>query len=248
MYLVARPEAQARDLIQLLATNGVAAKYLPLMATEIKPVNLATALAQINSCDGVFFSSPLAIDYVAKDLSTIKPSCRIFSAGASSAKRLLDLGVACVNYPAGGSGISALISAKLLLKYSLHSLAIVGGDQVNPQLASYLNYEKITFKFIDLYQRSNLGLANLNLFAKLINESSIVGIIITSTLLARYLSDCCRKLNLGARLAQLALLSLHPQITQYLTQQGFSKVYETATADNRAILTLIRKLHDERKN
>ena len=43
------------------------------------------------------------------------------------------------------------------------------------------------------------------------------------------------------------LITLHPNITQKLSQAGFRNIIETDNASNQAIINTIRKIENERK-
>lgn len=247
MYLIARPPKQAKLLLELLTDNQIDAQILPIMDIKVDQYILANINNRINACGGVLFTSPTVIDCMQCKLADLNFECKFYAVGKSTAKYLKMHSRRAVYYPKLGSGNAALINENILSQHKLAKLAIIGADRLDLSLAEYLTKAKISFDFIELYQRVNVGITNADLTIKILSQAEITGIIITSKLIAAYLADCVNELGLFDQLNKMVLISIHPQITNFLHQYGFSQVRETLSADNEAILTLLRNLEYERK-
>jgi uroporphyrinogen-III synthase len=246
MYLVARPKAQADKLLDLFSRNGITAEYLPLVEIIYDVVALELALEQINQCASVLFLSPSSIDGLGARLAQLSPELNLITSGLSSAELLMEyVPQAKIIYPEHGSGVANLILESKLA--NLGKIALVGGDNLNPRLARYLEQKKVLYQFINLYQRINCGLANLFATEKLIMNPALRGIVITSCQIAGFLLECATQSPLIlARLQELKLITIHPQISLFLAEHQLQNVVETASAGNLAILNIIRNLENER--
>jgi uroporphyrinogen-III synthase len=246
MYLVARPKAQADKLLGLFSRNGITAEYLPLVEIIYDAVELELALEQINQCASVLFLSPSSIDGLGARLAQLDPKLNLITSGLSSAELLMEyVPQAKIIYPEHGSGVANLILESKLA--NLGKIALVGGDNLNPRLAKYLEQKKVTYQFINLYQRINCGLANLAATERLILNHTLRGIVITSCQIAGFLLECAAQSPLvSARLQELKLITIHPQISLFLAEHQLQNVVETASAGNLAILNIIRGLEHER--
>ena len=246
MYLVARPKAQADKLLGLFSSHGVTAEYLPIVEIIYNDEALELALEQINQCASVLFISPTAIDGLGTRLAQLDPKLNLITSGLSSAELLMEyVPQAKIIYPEHGSGVANLILESKLA--NLGKIALVGGDNLNPRLAKYLEQKKIYYQFINLYQRINCGLANLAATERLILNPTLRGIVITSCQIAGFLLECAAQSPLIlARLQELKLITIHPQISLFLAEHQLQNVVETASAGNLAILNIIRDLENER--
>lgn len=248
MYLIARPLIQANLLLEYLQANGIHVGVLPLIDTRLNPSSYNDSVVRINKCDGVLFTSPTSIEYMSAKLALISPTCELFAVGTSSANYLKDKTVGrLVNYPQQMSGVRGLIAENVLGSFGIRKLAVIGSEKMNQTLLDYLTMNQVEYDFIDLYKRVNIGLENPLLFRKLLSDSANVGIIITSKLIAEYLITCANKLDLNYLVTTKYLITIHPQITEYLYQQGFKNLYETSSADKKSVLTLLRDLEYERQ-
>lgn len=246
MYLVARPKAQADKLLGLFSSHGITAEYLPLVEIIYDAVALELALEQINQCASVLFLSPSSIDGLGARLAQLSPELNLITSGLSSAELLMEyVPQAKIIYPEYGSGVANLILESKLA--NLGKIALVGGDNLNPRLAKYLEQKKVTYQFINLYQRINCGLINLSATEKLIMNPALRGIVITSCQIVGFLLECATQSPLIlARLHELKLITIHPQISLFLAEHQLQNVVETASAGNLAILNIIRGLEHER--
>lgn len=246
MYLVARPKVQADKLLDLFSSNGITAEYLPMVEIIYDDVALEMALTQINQCASALFISPSAIDGLSARLAQLDPKLNLVTSGLSSAELLQEyVPQAKIIYPEHGSGVANLILESKLA--NLGKIALVGGDNLNPHLAKYLEQKKIHYQFINLYQRINCGIINLSTTEKLIMNPALLGIVITSCQIAGFLLECATQSPLIlARLQELKLITIHPQISLFLAEHQLQNVVETASAGNLAILNIIRDLEHER--
>ncbi len=248
MYLIARPLVQANLLLEYLQANGVKVGVLPLIDTRLNPNSYYDSVIRINNCDGVLFTSPTSIDYMSEKLALISPTCKLFAVGASSANYLKDKTAGrLVNYPQRISGVRGLIAENILSGSKIRKLAVIGSEKMNQTLLDYLTINQVEYDFIDLYKRVNIGLENPLLIRKLLSDTANVGIIITSKLIAEYLVTCANELDLNYIVTAKKLITIHPQITEYLYQQGFKNLCETSSADKNSVLTLLRDLEYERQ-
>ncbi len=246
MYLVTRPEPQAVVLINLLEQQQIKAKYLALMAIKYYDLELESLISKINTYNNLLLTSPTVIDYLIPLLNKLKPELNLIVTGKSSADYLFDKSGAKASFPQHGSGVAELISADLIRQRT--SYLIAGGLPHNQQLATYLEINEINHGFIDLYQRTNSAILNLAQTEKIICDPQNAGIIITSSSLAEYLCDCAQiSPCILQTLFKVHLITLHPNITQKLSQAGFRNIIETDNASNQAIINTIRKIENERK-
>lgn len=246
MYLIARPIVQAEKLLKLLKQNNILAQHLPIVDVLYNEIALEQAPFQINQCSSVLFISPSAIDGLGIRLKQLKPELALITSGIASAKLLMEyLPSAKVIYPQHGSGVAELILESKLA--NLGKIALVGGDNLNERLAKYLVQKKVQYQFINLYQRINCGLSNLALVEKLISNPNIRGVVITSCQIADFLVECSAQSELILScLQKVNLITIHPQISLTLHKYGLSNIHESATAENLAILDVIKDLENER--
>lgn len=245
MYLIARPPAQAAKLLSLLEQHDIPAQHLPIIDVVYDEAALEQAAEQINQCSSVLFISPSAIDGLGMRLSKLKPELNLITSGVASAKLLIEyLPNANVIYPEHSSGVAELILESKLA--NLGTIALVGGDNLNARLAKYLEQKKVQYQFINVYQRINSGIINLELIESLICKSDIRGIVITSCQIADFLFECGEKSPMIlAVLQKIKLITIHPQISLTLRKYGVSNIHECATAENLAILAVIKDLENE---
>lgn len=246
MYLIARPTAQAVKLLNLLEQHNISAQHLPIVEVLYDELVLEQAALQINQCSSVLFISPSAIDGLGVRLTQLKSDLTLITSGIASANLLMGyLPHAKVIYPEHGSGVAELILESKLA--NLGKIALVGGDNLNARLAKYLAQKKVQYQFINIYQRINCGISNLSLLEELICNPNVRGIVITSCQIADFLFECGAKCSIIlARLQELKLITIHPQISSTLRKYDVSNIHECATAENLAILAVIKDLENER--
>lgn len=246
MYLITRPEPQAKVLIDLLAKQQIKAKSLPLMQINLHNFEAEKLVRQINGYNSLLIVSPTAIDCLLPLFDKLKSELNLIVAGKSSADYLFEKTGKTALFSERGSGIAELIDADLIKKEG--SYIIAGGTPHNQLLTKYLRENFIRHDFIDLYQRTNSAILNLTQTEKIICDPQNIGIIITSSSLAEYLYDCAKiSSSILQMLSKVHLVTLHPNITQKLSHAGFNNIIETGNASNQAIINTIRKIENERK-
>lgn len=244
MYLVTRPKVQADILINFLADNGIASCHLPIMEVDYNELDLSSMIREINEAGNLLLLSPTTIHYLSNVFNQINSTVKFFTVGEASAKAVLSYCDHMVIYPDNGSGVNALINDGLLS--SCEKIVVAGGSEINLQLINYLEDKKICYITFELYKRINIGLLDIELIEKVLSNQVNIGIIITSSHIVKYLIECANKNMIVAdSLAKLKLISIHPQISQLLKLNKFNQIIETVSADNNAILTVLRKLKHE---
>lgn len=243
MFLIARPKKQAQILQQLLKDSGICAEYLPLMEIIPDADNLVFAAGKLLHADAVLPVSPSVIDLLDNYWQNLPESAQVFCVGRSSGELLAKKLSNRIMFPKNGAGINALIGEEILLSGKIGYLMVIGGDEINPLLADYLLSCGISHEYISLYHRENYGLSHLAEIKRLICNSSVEGIIITSRLIAKYLVECCDASDiLQKKIGQLDLISLHPQITSYLKEQGLTGIYQTVDSSNHSIVEMLKSI------
>lgn len=246
MFLVGRQESQAAELIELLTVNGYAAKWLPLMTTRLNTPEYAKIQQTITCYQKIIITAPAVIDYLCMEVAQLGSQITILTPGVASAKKIKEVNRDVqILYPKNGSGIESIAKESLLDQFLDNEILVIGGDEINPRLRLLLEEYKIKFSYASIYYRLNIGLENLDVIDKFISDPQIIGIIITSTQIADYLLECVSRLNLINRLQEILIISIHPQITDYLSKNGVSKVQETFASDNLSILQTIRAFMNE---
>lgn len=243
MYLIARPRQQAQILQDLLAQAGIAASHLPLMELIPTAGGIDTALSKLPQAKALLVVSPSAIELLAAGWSNLAADAQIFCVGRASGELMAKFTANPVNFPHSGAGVTALIGEELLLSGKIEHLVVIGGDKINAQLADYLQSQAISYEFISLYQRENYWQSAPQLIEELITNPAARGIIVTSRQIAEYLlSGLQQHPHLWDKVAQLAIISLHQQISSYLKDNGFKHIYQTQDSSNHAIVELIKNL------
>lgn len=240
MYLVTRPHSQAPVLISLLVRHNIDATYLPVMELSINHELLNEF--DLSLSKNILFSSPTSIKMLLAQLDKILLTSKAFCVGTASADLLAKyLPQHQIYYPKHASGIMALINEKKLNQ--LEQLTIIGGDKLNQKLLQYLLAKQINYQFINLYSRSNLALEKIAQTKKILSKPQIVGIIITSKLIAEYLVECANSdLLIKQRLHELKLITTHQQISEYLILHNYTNLTQTMATTNQAVVDLLRSL------
>ena len=243
MYLIARPRQQAMLLQDLLAQAGITASHLPLMELIPSVSGIATAVSKLPQAKELLVVSPSAIELLAAEWSRLTAGTQIFCVGRASGELMAKFTANPVSFPHSGAGVTALISEELLLSGKIEHLVVIGGDKINSQLADYLQSQAISYEFISLYQRENYWQIAPQLIEELLTNPAAKGIIVTSRQIAEYLLSGLQQYpHLRDTVAQLAIISLHQQISSYLKDSGFKHIYQTKDSSNHAIVELIKNL------
>lgn len=246
MFLVGRQESQSAGLIELLTVNGYIAKWLPLMTTRLNIPEYVKIQQSITCYEKIIITAPAVIDYLRMEIAKLDSRITVLTPGIASAKKIKEINPRIqLLYPKNGSGIEAIAKELLLNQFIDDEVLVIGGDEINPRLRPLLAEYKVRFNYASIYHRLNIGLENLDVIDKFISNQQIIGIIITSTQIAGYLLECVSRLNLMNRLQEILIISIHPQITAYLSKHGISKVQETFASDNLSILQTIRAFMNE---
>ncbi len=243
MYLIGRPQAEAERLIHTLLLEHIEAAYLPLIELVYNYPMINTASSIIRQSEAVLFTSPSAVECLAASLRSemdcsAESSVQLFAVGGATAAALNKVGK-IAKYPEQ-AGVSGLITENILA--GIASITVVGGDQLNPRLLNYLKQQNISYTNLSLYTRVNIGLNNLEIIEKLINSPKVSGIVLTSTLIVKFLLECVNLIpQCLAKLYQLPIYTIHPRIAEYLASLGFTRINLSETTATQALVDCILK-------
>lgn len=246
MYLIARPQQQAQILQHLLAQAGIVGKHLPLMELVPSENGIASAIKKLPHAAAILVVSPSSIELLGNKWSCLAVDCKIFCVGRASGELMAKFTANPVVFPHGSAGVTALIGEELLLSGKIEHLVVIGGDEINHQLANYLQNQAISYEFVSLYQRQNYWQINPQLVEELITDPAVTGIIVTSRLIGEYLvAGLNQRRYLWNKVAKLKIISLHQQISSYLKGCGLVRIYQTEDSSNSAIVKLVKNLMEQ---
>lgn len=218
MYLVFASTLQASQILSDLAKQNIQAKHIPSM--EIEPdLESITQLKQIiNDFDYIIFTSPTAIEFASKVL--INTKAQYLTVGQMTAKRLAKyINPDKILHPQTSSGVDALIE-EVLAKIDLANkkVLLVKGDSDSLRITSYLADKVDIYQEITIYHYKYLPL-DLKPLLKI-----TTGIVITSSVEAKYLFAQAKKFGYLEDLLLLPFVTIHQNIFKLLKSYGVSNV------------------------
>lgn len=243
MYLITRPEDEAKSLINLLQIHQVDAAHLPIMEIIAKPFDFVKLSEQLPAYDSLFFVSPSAIKLAHQFIVELDGSITVIVAGNASKQKMLAINPRLkIVAPVATSGIDALINEGLLT--NVRNILIFGGDSINPKLIKFGELNQINIQFIDLYARVNVVKSSFEQICHRLSAEDIEGVIVTSRDIATWMAPIFRDERVKQRLNKIKFISIHPQITNVLHSYSVP-VVETLHSDNQSVLNLIRELKND---
>lgn len=245
MYLVARPYQQAIKLIELLKKDGFNGQHLPIL--EIKPlkVNFDNIRSLLGDVDGVFFSSPTAIELSINLIDQLSDK-KFITPGIGTAMLLNSINKNLDVFYPSNSGIDGVIEENLLS--GLNKLLILGGDGINNKLVRYCSINNLHYDYVNLYNRISMIESHIEKISCLINDNMLEGIIVTSKQIASLLKILINSNQLiQKKLEDINIICIHQHIIDELSEFNLN-IYKTNKPENLSIVELIRELNNDRKS
>lgn len=246
MYLVTRPLIEAVELCQLLSNGGIKSAHLPLMDIVGCESFTAEDLKIASNASAIFITSPVTVRYAESIIRLLNDTSKIIAAGEVSAVKVLEINPKLNVVSCPISGVTEIIASGIL--DDVTDIAIIGGNSPNDKLVEYCVMHGIKYNFICAYQRIDLLSSHESIIEKLILDSYVDGIVVTSTHLARLIIQLmCRNDLIAQKLRTILFISIHRNITQILHDNGLT-VKTALSSSNASIVKLILELEDEQKS
>lgn len=244
MYLVARPYQQAIKLIELLNKEGFNAHHLPILEIQPREVNFER-IGLLDDVDGVFFSSPTAIELSINLINKLSYQ-KVITPGVGTSVLLGNVNKNIKVFYPSNSGIDGVIEENLFL--GLNKLLIVGGESINNKLLRYCNLNNLQYEYVSLYNRISMIESHIEKISCLINDNMLDCVIVTSTQIACLLKTLIKSNHLiQKKLESVKIVCIHQNIVDELHEFNFN-IYKTNKPENFSIIELIRELNDDRKS
>ncbi|HLX53079.1 MAG TPA: uroporphyrinogen-III synthase [Aquella sp.] len=202
---------------------------------------------QINNFDIIIITSPTTIQYAQDIIKTADKKLIFIVPGKSSYAKLRQYTHNKIYAPEHNSGSEA-ITGQVLSNMDLmqKKIAIIQGKIANHSIQDYLDAKLglNSYTQIILYQQKWLDLNTQNI-KKFLQDNSLQGIILTSSMHAQYLFSQAKKFGYYDMLIRTDFITLHTKIQQVLQRLGAKgHIFVSDNASNEALINLMEKLHD----
>jgi|GEM_PF-6864425 len=206
---------------------------------------------QINNFDIVIITSPAAIQYAHEIIKMAEKKLIFIVPGKSSFVKLRQYTKNIIYAPERNSGSEEMIDQILEhMDLKQKKIAIVQGKNANRIIQDYLEAKlgANSYTQIIIYQQKWLEL-NTQIMKKFFIDNSVQGIILTSSMHARYLFSQAQKYGVYDMLLRTDFITLHTKIRQVLQSFGAKgHIFVSDNASNGSLIDLMGKLHDNRHN
>ncbi len=247
MYLIISGEISSNYLKNELDKLTINAVCIPCIQSISSTPVINHLKEQINNFDIIITTSPTAINYAheafkvaAKDIIFVVP-------GFSSYSTLRQYTQNKIYYPNRIFGAEAIVD-QVLENINLHGkkIAIIQGENANNTIQDYLKVKLGNDSYTEMivYEQKWLDLDN-KITKKLLIDSSMQGIILTSSGHARYLFSQGQKYGFYDMLLTADFITLHVKIEQVIRKLGAKgHIFISDHALMESLIDLVGRLHD----
>lgn len=241
MYIVCAPQQQVDEIINLLDEINRESYALPLVDFHFDPDKLKYFAENINNFDYIMLSSPSVIKVSGEIISTAIMT-KFITVGIKSADELRKYTANEIIYPKKSSGREALLNECLQSRNFANKkvLIIKGEDGEND---GYLSFSQVYLSWLklELYSKIPLGV-NVEELKNLLFNSSVQGIILTTSSLVADLFAVAAKINCEKLLQKKLFIVLHQKIANKLHEYDVSRILLTKSAAKEDIIDVVRML------
>jgi uroporphyrinogen-III synthase len=249
MYLIISTASSGEYLSHRLLNLNIPTCFMQCVETIPDVLAIDLLKQQINKFDIIIITSPVSINYVGDILSMAGKEQIFIAAGAASFDKLKKYTANTILAPHGDSGARA-ITLQILNNIDLtqKKIVIIRGQEANCQIQDYLNNKpelEVCTSMIVYHQRWMSP--DMEYLKKILYNTSLQGIILTSSMHARMLFEQAANYGLMGSLVQAKFITLHSKIAHILKDFGATKpVLVSDTASHQSLIDLIGRLHDNR--
>ena len=233
--VVTRPRDQALGLTQSITNLGGKVILFPLL--EITPAADASELnalkRHLSAYDLLIFISPNAVRYGMAALATVPNAVRVATVGQSSAKALLDLGIAHVITPTERFDSESLLALPELQNVTGWKVAILRGNGGRELLGDTLKARGALVDYVTCYERSKPTLDGDSVL-----KADPHAINVTSS---EALGNLWQGLTQAqqTRFSELPLFVPHARIAELAQEQGWKNIVLTEAGDDGLLAALV---------
>lgn len=233
--VITRPREQALELAQRIQQQGGNALLFPLLdiTSAHDQVALHAFAQRVASYDLLIFISPNAVKYGMAALGKIPPSVKVASVGQSSAQALRDSGISHVIAPIERFDSESLLALPELTHVIGQHIVILRGDGGRELLGDTLKARGAQIEYITCYQRSKPELDLAALYA-----AQPDALTVTSSEALTHLWQMLDNSDKSI-LSSLPLFVPHPRIATLAHEQGWQKIFTTASGDDGLLAALV---------